>query len=304
MAHFLFVDESGHDQTATPHEVLAGFCIRDATLWKFVQDVHALELASFGTHFQAEGREIKGKKLLKRKVFRQATEIDQLPAEDRVALAKQCLESPERAGPRERGALAQAKLVFVDQLLDLWGRFNCHLFASVVLRGAPRPDEPGALRKDYCYLFERFSYFLEDKRREAGIIVFDELEKTKSHILLTQMNSYFKTTFKGRSRSEVIVPEPFFVHSDLTTGVQMADLAAYLIAWSFRFKAGTAIERPELTRYLRKVEGRTYVARRPTREGKDFKIGSIARITDLRGARQRENEKGNVACATKPPTSV
>ncbi|MFQ5615791.1 MAG: DUF3800 domain-containing protein [Anaerolineales bacterium] len=31
-----------------------------------------------------------------------------------------------------------------------------------------------------------------------------------------------------------ITPEPFFVHSDLTTGVQLADLVAYLISWGFR----------------------------------------------------------------------
>ena len=40
---------------------------------------------------------------------------------------------------------------------------------------------PHLLRKDYAYLFERFYYSLEDKEASpAGIIVFDELEKSLS----------------------------------------------------------------------------------------------------------------------------
>ena len=91
------------------------------------------------------------------------------------------------------------------------------------------------LRKDYAYLFERFFYFLEDNAaREQGIVVFDELEKSQSHLLIDQMHRYFADTAVGRRRSSRIIPEPFFVHSDLTTGVQIADLVAYVISWGFR----------------------------------------------------------------------
>ena len=38
----------------------------------------------------------------------------------------------------------------------------------------------------------------------------------------------------GRHRASRIIPEPFFAHSDLTTGVQIADLVAYVISWGFR----------------------------------------------------------------------
>jgi hypothetical protein len=97
-----------------------------------------------------------------------------------------------------------------------------------VIRGAPAPPISTHLRKDYAYLFERFYYFLEDADPSAlGIVVFDELDKAQSHILLAQMDRYFKVTQKGRQRSGRIIPEPFFVHSDLTTGVQLADLVAY-----------------------------------------------------------------------------
>jgi Protein of unknown function (DUF3800) len=50
----------------------------------------------------------------------------------------------------------------------------------------------------------------------------------------SQAHRYFKDTAIGRSRASLIVPEPFFVHSDLTTGIQIADLVAYCISWGFR----------------------------------------------------------------------
>jgi hypothetical protein len=91
------------------------------------------------------------------------------------------------------------------------------------------------LRKDYVYMFERFYYFLEDTAGDSrGIVVFDELDKSASHILLTQMDKCFKNTVKGRTRSSRIIPEPFFVHSDLTTGVQVVDFVAYILSWNFR----------------------------------------------------------------------
>ena len=98
-----------------------------------------------------------------------------------------------------------------------------------------RPTASGGLRKDYAYLFERFFYFLEDNAAgEQGIVVFDELEKSQSHLLIDQMRRYFADTVVGQQRSNRIIPEPFFVHSDLTTGVQIADLVAYVISWGFR----------------------------------------------------------------------
>ncbi len=72
MAYFLFVDESGQDHEASLCEVLAGVAIRDNTLWPFIQEVHRAEMACFGMRYSAGHRELKAKKLLKTKVFRQA----------------------------------------------------------------------------------------------------------------------------------------------------------------------------------------------------------------------------------------
>lgn len=175
--------------------------------------------------------ELKGKKLLKSKTFRQAAQMEPIPADKRRDLARALLEDGA-TGTRERIAgLAQAKLAFVSHMLALCGQFRVKAFASVVDRDAPRP-EGDFLRKDYAYLFERYFYFLEDRPGEQlGLVVFDELERSQCHILIDQMARYFRETARGQARASLVIPEPFFVHSHLTTAVQIADIVAYLTAW-------------------------------------------------------------------------
>lgn len=126
----------------------------------------------------------------------------------------------------------------MTDVFSICANYGCRVFASIVETDAPR-GAAGGLRKDYGYLFERFFYFLEDYASESGfsqqgILVFDELEKSQSHILIDQAQRYFKDTAIGRQRASLVIPEPFFVHSELTTGVQIADLVAYCISWGFR----------------------------------------------------------------------
>jgi hypothetical protein len=117
--------------------------------------------------------ELKGKKLLKAKTFRQARQQAGLDPEERAALARACLEKGDRTKGtqeslvtrRELTALAQAKIAFVERVLELCGQCGVKAFASIVPRDAPRP-EGEYLRKDYSYLFERFYYFLEEQRSD------------------------------------------------------------------------------------------------------------------------------------------
>ena len=142
-------------------------------------------------------------------------------------LARAALDDGVRADDRMLKALAIAKLEYVASVFSICAQLGCRAFASIVETDA-YPTGGGGLRKDYAYLFERFFYFLEDNDdREQGIVVFDELEKSQSHLLIDQMRRYFAETRVGQQRSSHIIPEPFFVHSDLTTGVQIADLVAY-----------------------------------------------------------------------------
>ena len=234
MAWLLFIDESGHDRSTSPYEVLAGVAIQDHTVREVIGQLHEAEIRWFGRRYSAGSRELKGRVLLKRKVYRHRNLNVQIDPEDIPVLARGALDDDVRADARKLKALATAKLDYVASVFSICAQLGCRAFASIVETDA-RPTASGGLRKDYAYLFERFFYFLEDNAAgEQGIVVFDELEKSESHLLIDQMRRYFADTVVGQQRSNRIIPEPFFVHSDLTTGVQIADLVAYVISWGFR----------------------------------------------------------------------
>ena len=285
MAHFLFIDESGQDERDSPYAVLAGITVEDNKAWKMIDSIVRAENRFFGCRYGRIKEEFKGRKFLKKKVFRQAGQEPPIDFEERRILSHDCLVSGHAGSRLQITALAQAKLEFVHEVLDIARSFECHAFASVVLRGAPRLQN-NALRKDYSYLFERFYYFLEDLGLDAqGIVVFDELEKTQSKILIDQMQEYFLKTARGIQRARQIIPQPFFVHSDLTTLIQVADLVAYIIAWGFRVP-GTldAPARAELNDYVSKIASMRYRAMRNIMGNPHFGVWSIAAIDDLRSA--------------------
>jgi hypothetical protein len=180
-------------------------------------------------------------------------------------------------------ALAQAKLAYVNEVFEICARFRCKAFASIVKKDAPAPPSSEKLRKDYAYLFERFFYFLEEiEPTISGIVVFDELERSRSHILVGQMDSYFKRTVKGRQMSGQIIPEPFFVHSDLTTGIQIADLVAYTVSWGFRSRNMVEPARKELAGIIARIKRMRHRTIRDVGDKPNHEIWSFHLISDLR----------------------
>lgn len=291
MAWFLFIDESGQDHKESPYEVLAGIAIKDEALWGLIQEVHDAELAHFGRRYSEGARELKGTKILKRKTFSHAKLNCQVLPNEVPQLARETLDDgAKNKSIRHLKSLALAKIAYVSDLFAMCATHGCRVFASVVETDAP-PTASGGLRKDYAYLFERFFYFLEDEaenngQRQQGVIVFDELEKARSHILIDQAHRYFKETATGRLRAQLIVPEPFFVHSDLTTGVQIADLVAYCISWGFRTPHMTKPARIELASYGAQIARLRYRTYRLRMGNPSFEIWSIAHIDDLRTSRE------------------
>lgn len=283
MAYFLFVDESGHDRRESPYEVLAGMAVEDRDLWNLIQALRAAEIEHFGIRYTAERGELKAKKLLNTKTFRLAAQLPPFAPEERAILARECLENGAGAGKRQLTALAQSKISYVATAIEICARFRCKAFASIVDRDAPRPVNADVLRKDYAYLFERYFYFLEDASPDAlGLVVFDELERVQSHILIEQMNRYFQDTWTGRTRSSRIIPEPFFVHSELTTGVQVADLIAYLLSWGFRIPGMGEPAREQLKPLVDRACNLRHRAVRERMGNPHFVIWSFAVIHDLR----------------------
>jgi hypothetical protein len=289
MAHFLFIDESGGQEA--PLDVLAGIAVEDRDLWNLVLALQEAEVRIFGRRYTSDNRELKAKKILKTKTSRLAQWPLNVSDDAQRALAQKALDAGASASRLELVALAKAKLKYAQEALDICARFRCKAFASLVSKDAPALHNPHLLRKDYAYLFERFFYFLEDAApASSGIIVFDELEKSQSHVLVDQLDSYFKRTAKGRQRVSRIIPEPFFVHSDLTTGIQLADLVAYIISWGLRFEGMVEPKRPELKEFADQVMRLRTRAVRAVDSNPNYTIWSFALVSDLRSKDERERE--------------
>lgn len=255
MSYLLFMDESGHDRMESPYEVLAGVCVHDRDLWNLICQVQDAEEFFFGQRITSGMMELKAKKLLNRKVFRLALQAAPLIEGERRIFAKRCLDNGVAnkgaangggISHKELTALAQAKLAYVKRVLELCIQYRVRAFASIVDCKADR-STGDYLRKDYSYLFERYFTFLEKvSDSDLGLVVFDELERSQCHILIDQMRRYFRQTNKGILRASRIIPEPFFVHSHLTTAIQLADLVAYIVSWGVRISKMNEPARPEL----------------------------------------------------------
>lgn len=181
MSWVLFIDESGQDRHESPYEVLAGLAVEDRQIWRLIRQLSDAQLNIFGTRlFKAYGSEAKAQKLLKRKVFAHAAQMDPLEPALRRQRAREILADGTQVTRERLTALGQAKLEYCDFALRLCLSHGAKAFASIVPRGAQRPATH-LLRKDYAYLFERFFYFLNSQEGDPmGFLVFDEIEKARA----------------------------------------------------------------------------------------------------------------------------
>ncbi len=220
----------------------------------------------------------------------------------RARLARAFLDRGRNREPPRRAEFTgygQACLAYVEEMLGLCDTYGLKVFATIVDRNAPMTANPEALRRDMSFLFERYYYYLEDigsgcgakqDPGAVGLIVFDELERVQCRRVIGNIEGYFLKTQKGQERSRLIIPEPFFVHSDLTTGVQVADIVIYVIGWAYRYGAMTGPVRPELEGYCRQIRELLYVTRRPDGEhaGVEWPVWSVKYVDDLRARHERE----------------
>lgn len=288
MSWTLFVDESGQDQRHSPYEVLAGIGIEDRKIWPLICQISDAQNHYFGMRlFDAYGQEAKARKLLHKKTYRLASQMGPLEHEDRKRLANELLKDGTNPSVQRLTGLAQAKIAYCEFILSLTKDHGGKVFATMVPQIAPRPPNGDSMRKDYAFFLERYYHFLNQKPGDPmGFLVFDELDKMASHVLLGQISRYFLRTQKGRTRSRLIVPEPFFVHSDLTSLVQVADLVAYVISWGLRLSGMPKATRPELGPLVEIIKQMRY--HHLTEGGHD--IWGVKEVNDLRPSPDRLSE--------------
>jgi Protein of unknown function (DUF3800) len=289
-----FVDESGIDLKQAPCLVLAGVSIREADVWPLTQAF--IDLSAEVLRFPPEmSYEIKGSKLLKKRVFRHASLSAPLPADQRNAAIEHLLaknREGRNVGREELAALAQAKLLFVERALGLAADFGMTVFVSIVPRDAPQQRDRSFLRKDFAYLFQRIHCHVCDQKDDVhGVLIFDEQDPALSLRLMDQIHKYFRETDRGQQRAERMIPLPFFVHSDLTPAIQIADLVAYIANWGLRLDRMPEPARDELKPLADRVFNLRYSGREvPLKRGikkRGKHIWGIAYIPDLRPKNER-----------------
>jgi len=287
LAYLLFVNGSGFESSSSPYEVVAGVIVEDRDLWNFGQAVEDAKVRHFGASLPAAW--CTARRLLKRKVFRLARQLPPFPFEERRALTRACLERGDAAGKREMTALAQSKLAYVGEVLDVCSRFRCRLLASIVSNRLPRPA-PGYLRKDYAFLLERFFYFLEDQKpQQTGLVACSGRGSCLGALLADQMDRYFKGTVRGRQRTSLVVPDPIVVSGELAAGIEVAGLVAYVAAWGFRTRELTEPARNELFDFKEQIRALRYRAVREVGDSSNFVIWGFTVVNDLRTREEREH---------------
>lgn len=243
MSWLLFLDESGHDHKNAPYEVRGGIALHAERLWPFVREVKSLEESCFGDALHRYRTEIKGHRLLDKNRFQWANQDARL---DDVARRKHALaflnkgteKDPEKKKPtrQEFTAYGQAFIEMARGIFELLRSNRATLFASMIPRSVTKPatfEAEEYLRKDYVFLLERYFYFLE-RQNQMGLLVMDETDQTEDRRFVRRLERYFSLSHTGRYRTARIVPSPFFVSSDMTYPIQVADVCIYCVNHAFR----------------------------------------------------------------------
>lgn len=129
--------------------------------------------------------------------------------------------------------------MMAGEIFGLLQKHEAVLFASLIPCGVKKPSNfkfDHFLRKDHVFLQERFFNFLEAKH-EYGLFVMDQTEKTEDKRFVRRLHDYYTKTQTGRSRTHWIVPTPIFVDSEMSPGVQAADVCLYCVNWGFRLQS-------------------------------------------------------------------
>lgn len=286
MSYLLFMDESGHHGARDAYEVRGGIALPSSNVWGFTRKMRGLEGRCFGDLLQNHGSEIKAVKLFERRRIRLAKDHANFSDEERQALCRVYLgQKRNKTEPTHdmASAYAQAGLLFVNKLLDLIKQSGGTVFASVVPANYGKPPvgiSSGYVRKDICFLFERFYSFLEEKQ-DDGMLVLDETDRADDKKFLGRMERYFSAHEKGKQHAKLVLPTPLFTASDMSYPVQAADVVIYLIAHGYRLPNMTVAVRDDLKKnWIDKVARLQFETRRTDAYGTSYTLRSIVYVPD------------------------
>lgn len=183
-----FFDESGnpHPNDSSTRPVCVSICIREEDVRFISGRLHSLKRSLLGT----ENLEIKANKLLNKHTFRRIPE----------------------------------KREFVEMFFDLVRNLPINIFSIIMERPQTQPlGDTVYLPNQYRYLLQRCDLLAQETKGKVTIL-FDGECRTFSNLIL-QFNSFLYRSIEGRLMDSV-TDSPYFVDSRVTSGIQIADMAA------------------------------------------------------------------------------
>jgi hypothetical protein len=206
----VFFDESFR-KSRSPHKksfgVLAGIAIPEKELHRVSTDVFALKLKHFGHEFASE-KEIKGKDLLKNRVFEHLSRGDKRP-----------------------------NLYFAEDLLQYIESKKLFVFGCVCFEQHIRSFkclDVRTLDVTFRYIFERVDMFMKfEHQNQLAKLIFDDRDYGTNHPNSSAMTNFFIRSPHGLAMDSILKTPFFAISQAQNIGLQLADFVTTIIGLRF-----------------------------------------------------------------------
>jgi len=241
-----YLDESGTPDPGrgTSHFVLLGFCIQ-AIYWRGQDAQISAAKQAYGLQDEEIHTGWMTRRYLEQERIRDFAATD-WPTRRRAVEQERTATLLRAAALKGRAALDEVKRNFrktqpyvhltrderfalLRQLADIIGAWGaCRLFAEAIDKRAFRSQAPATppLEEGFQQVVTRFHRFLETRGEDAIGLIIQDNNPTAARRLTELMRDFHR---RGTMFTQIphIVETPFFVGSQLTSTVQLADLCAY-----------------------------------------------------------------------------
>lgn len=250
----VFIDESGHPRPGDPtsRPVLLAACVKESDAGHLFRSLFALQRSTLSGMGPLTKEEEEGKA----SVFM-----------NRHAITKHV-----------------QKRAYAEGFFEMVNDADVTVFAIVMERPEKAPYEgPELLQCHHRYLFDRIERFMaQEHPNHMALPIYDALDPGSTRIFAASFNSFMSKSNAGRAMQH-IVPNPLFVDSALTPGIQIADRLAYVL----RLHEENQLQRQGIVgdAYLATIKRYSKTVWASTRNydrGDGFIIHGISRITPAR----------------------
>jgi len=206
----IFFDESFRESRSEHKRafgVLSGIAIPEKELHRVSTDIFQLKLKHFGHEFASE-KEIKGKDLLKNRVFQHLEEGNKRP-----------------------------NLYFTEDVLQYIAFKKLYVFGCVCFEAGIQRfkcNDVRVLDNTFRYIFERVDMFMKiDHPNQLAKLVFDDRDYGTNHPNAAAITNFFTRSPRGLVLNSILKTPFFAISQSHNVGLQLADFVTTIIGLRF-----------------------------------------------------------------------